>query len=531
MKFSKLIIGSGILLLLFCYTIVTARSKIETTIKDNMTINGLVERDTMSLWLKKIENWGARLTGSPNHRACIDWIAKEFEALGLVVNRDPHPFSYWDLPPANVHLVVGDKELGISSVYPFSGLTDTNGINAPLKYIEAYKDYESVRGTIAVIKITNHSIPTSILFDLLKELPEGSSFYGKEINNPVISSTLFGPKLNILRNAGALGVIAVWEGMSDGMASGQWLPFTFPFKNIPAVWMAGKDGKLLIEMAKKGEKTRLILNGKINKAVKADNLWTIIEGKNNKEIILVATHTDGTNPVEENGFVGLLSLAKRIVESGKKPERSIVFVAVAGHMRLPEIIKTFNQQAMTVWLNEHPELWNGQNGHPHALAGIVLEHLGAMEWKDDSLGYLPSGMPEVEVTFTTTLVMQNIVTEAWKTRTIPYKAALVTPRSLVHLGEGEPFYEAHIPEITILGTPSYLLAEMTEKGPGITFGRASELVNVDLLQDQIRAVSIALDKLLVLPVDSFGKIKHLGLEVRTRDVFEAAKILRKKNNK
>lgn len=491
----------------------------------------LSSSDEVAAWLTKIQNWGSRRTGSPTHLACIDWISGEFEKMGLEVKKDEHAFSYYNVPEENVALsIVNDRDtvkVTPSAVYPFSGLTDENGISARLVYIPG-KQFGRAKGKIAVVEVPNKAVPTDALFDIQNEFPEHAGVLPEKIKNAVLSSTLFGPDLVAYRKAGALGVIAVWKNMSPGMASGQFLPFTFPYRFIPALWAAGEDGRQILAAAKAGKTARMVLNGTLDTTAKAANVWTMIEGKNSEETVLVISHSDGTNPVEENGFVGLLSSAKKMLASGKQPERSVVFVAVAGHLRLPDITHKNKEQATTIWLKEHPELWDGKKDHKKAVAGLVLEHLGAMEWADMEKGFGPTGNPEIEVVYATSLQMQEVVNKNWRLRTVPFRSSVVTPRSIRHLGEGEPLYEAGIPAIAHLGIPSYLLAEPGGVGPGMTHENAADLVNVDLLKDQCTAAFNVLTDLVSLPSGSYGKVKRVGVCGRIKDILKVIKVMRAK---
>lgn len=44
---------------------------------------------------------------------------------------------------------------------------------------------------------------------------------------------------------------------------------------------------------------------------------------------------------------------------------------------------TGDGQATTLWLDAHPELWDGQGDNARAVAVMTLERLACMEWKDD----------------------------------------------------------------------------------------------------------------------------------------------------
>lgn len=489
------------------------------------------EMDNLQTRLTTIASWGSRRTGSVAHHACIDWIADKFGRAGLKVMRDTHIFSLYDLSEENIGLSVdgenGMKKMYPSAAYPFSGLTDSAGVTGELVYIPK-KQYGRSKGKIAVVEVPNKSVPTDALFDVQFEFPKGDTILPERIYNPVLSSTLFGPDLVKFRKAGALAVVAVWKNMTPGMAAGQYLPFTFPYKNLPALWMAGDDGRYVLDAAKKGNKASMLLNGTLDTAVDADNVWAMVEGENPDETILVISHSDGTNPVEENGFIGLISLAEKLKNSGKKPKRTVVFVVVAGHLRLPDLTDKKKEQATTIWLKEHPELWDGKKGHRKAVAGIVLEHLGAMEWADTKEGYLPTGKPEIEVVYATSEKMRHLVKNRWKDRIVPLRASIVTPRSIRHLGEGEPLFEAGIPAVALLGIPSYLLSEIRNQSPGITYDKASTLANPALVAEQCEAAYGVLNDLTEVPVKEFGKVKHVGLCGKICDIIKVIGVMNAK---
>jgi hypothetical protein len=57
-------------------------------------------------------------------------------------------------------------------------------------------------------------------------------------------------------------------------------------------------------------------------------------------------------------------------------------------------------QATSTWLMGHPELWDGKNGNKKAVAGITVEHLGSMEWKEHGNGqYKATGNIQTECTY------------------------------------------------------------------------------------------------------------------------------------
>jgi hypothetical protein len=147
----------------------------------------------------------------------------------------------------------------------------------------------------------------------------------------------------------------VWKGLTPEQAADQYVPFTFPYRDIPAVWVAGEQGEQLLDSARQGARATLTLDAALSPNAITDTVWTVVEGELSNESILVATHSDGVNAIEENGAVGVLELA-RMFAAGPRPRRTLVFVFATGHLRLPAV--TGQGQAMTAWLTAHPDWWS-----------------------------------------------------------------------------------------------------------------------------------------------------------------------------
>eukprot|EP01132_Coremiostelium_polycephalum_P010140 gene10140-12435_t len=453
--------------------------------------SALVDKNTMTEWVQKLNNWGSRIPGSKEHKDSVDWIANEFSKLKMEVKRDEISLHYWDVKHsgAKLEVKVGDQQpvsLSIASVYPFSGVA-SDPITAEMVFVNA-TTFKEAAGKIAVFKVPYTPLPTNMIFANQTVYP--SSFqYPAAISNPVLSATLTGPKLKDFKEAGVLGCICLWQGMDAGTASGQWLPFTLPLQDLPAVWLSQEVTKDLESYIQQGAKATLEIKGSIVPNTKVETVWAVLEGKNNKENIIINTHSDGPNPIEENGFLGMLSVAQNYVRNGIKPNFNLIFVVVAGHLRLPDIVTGEHQQATSVWLNKHPELWNGEDGNQKAVAGVVFEHMGSMEWNTVNGIYQPTGNPELEVIYATSQTMRDVVATAMKGRTVTHKSAVVDPTKLIMLGEGEPLHQNHIPAVAFLGAPNYLLAEMIEGSKGIRPDKAMDLSNIDLLLDQTKFLS------------------------------------------
>ncbi|MDX6742680.1 hypothetical protein [Actinocorallia sp. A-T 12471] len=447
----------------------------------------------------------ARPTGSDAHRALIEDVAARWEALGLEVHRDAHTFTRWEVPTGAARLTVGEESVKVSSAYPYSGTTGPEGVSGRLHLLDGLvKHWRRARGGIAVVEVPHRPVP----FDLLIGQWEGDAPARPPVANPVVTATLFGPALASARKAGVLGVIAVWKGLSPGNAQGQYLPFTFPYRDLPALWVAGEDGERVLAAARAGDDAHLVLDAVLTENTQTETIWTISKatppdkadktptpeaadapdgraatdsapekgtgvqvpdggaasargrgaagGSGGGESVLVVSHSDGVNAIEENGHIGLVEMARDAVE--RPHRRDIVFVLTSGHLRIPAV--TSHGQATTAWLAAHPELWAGGPGQLRAVAGLVVEHLGAREFADDPTTgvYGPTGALEPELLYATTRQLRDLVLEEW-TGPAPAPTEVCAPGPLVHFGEGEPLYERRIPAVCLVTPPQYLLAE------------------------------------------------------------------------
>jgi hypothetical protein len=442
---------------------------------------------------------GRRETGSPNHAEFVDQIAREIESLGLPVHRDSHRFSRWSLnSSSDCALEVADQEVPVASVYPYSGLTGPDGVTGVLQLAGCVP--WKMRGKIAVFDVPYPSVPVKLLVDELGRLQLGASDFPKAIAHPVLASTALGPDLAAAKAAGAVGVIAVWGrdvgwprdgNMTPKLADYQYVPFTFPYRDIPAVWVAGEKGRQLLENASLGKTATLTLKASLSPGTLTDTVWTVVEGEITNESILVVTHTDGVNVVEENGPIGVLELVRMFADE-EKPKRTLVFVFVTGHLRIPAV--TNHGQATTAWLAAHPEWWSGKNGAPRAVAGLVIEHLGALEC--DSKDRVE---PAVELTYATNATMQRVLEASWSEAKRTRGLTLIARPRLLQIGEGEPLYQNGIPAISLASVPDYLLAT------------SGDFVDIDLMHQQIRTFAEALLLLESMPAQKIGRIKWVPL--------------------
>src|SRR5262249_11285879 len=101
-----------------------------------------------------------------------------------------------------------------------------------------------------------------------------------------------------------------------------------------------------------------------------------------KEIIL-GSHTDGTNSMEDNGPAAILALASCLPKEGLP--RTVRIILSGGHF------------AASLGLNTYA-LAHAADLEANALAAIEIEHLGALEWTEVSPGVMAlTGAPELQL--------------------------------------------------------------------------------------------------------------------------------------
>lgn len=410
-------------------------------------------------WIRQINAFGPRLTGTSAHEACIDFLAAELERIGLQVEETVHSITRWI--PQRVALSTPEGvDIRVASPYPYSGQTAENGITAELVWFRGIpRTFHRARGRIAVVSLKRRDLTQILLALCMKRrtcLPDQRANFPFRIRTPLLTG-LMGVPLDKARREGVRAVICVYEGISPAQLEGQVLPFTTPYADLPAVWVNEAEGERLRSLAANRREVTLTLTATLER-VPTLSLHAILPGQRRDETVIINTHTDGPNACEENGSAGILALARHFSrQSISARRRTMVFLLATGHFQIPQIGRN-GDQATSAWLAAHPELWDGKNGHARAMAGLTIEHLGCMEWRDDdcSGAPAPTGKFERDIVYTTNTQLNRTYVSAAHGRS-RIRSVTVFPRSKhVMLGEGQPLYSAGIPVISTCPIPDYL---------------------------------------------------------------------------
>ncbi|MDC7124009.1 MAG: hypothetical protein PQJ46_00480 [Spirochaetales bacterium] len=460
------------------------------------------EQDTKEeLWTlqKELNLLGPRFTGNEAHQKFINLIKSELDKYSIDYKEDVYKFNRWEAQ--DYSLKVDEINIPVSFYYPYSGITSAEGVTAPLIFCKSSSDFRKAKGKIVVVKAGVKALPTGLLFKIRNTKP-GVERLPTRIKNPVVASVLNGHLLKKAKKSGALGAVLIWEGISADNAKGQYLPFTSGYKDFPVLWVDSKNGERLLSSAEKDASATLTLNARLELS-ETSTIYAVIPGKSKTETVIVNTHTDGTNAVEENGAIALIALAKAMSIKDEKPERTTVFVFATGHFQLPQF-GIDEQQATSRWLNDHPEFWDGKDGHAKAVAGLTIEHLGCMEWKDEknNNNYKATGKIDFELVYTANKEMNQIYLDAIKDRKM-LRTITLRPRNSLYFGEGQPLFQRDIPTISLVPAPDYL-CKVSENGE-------IDKINSTLLYEQYQTFVKILDKIDSLPSKEFGSVQKQSI--------------------
>jgi hypothetical protein len=425
--------------------------------------------------VQKMNALGPRFCGNAAHETYTQWLEDQMKKVGLTVDYIPHTaLVFWE--PKTVSLkTAGGQAIPVGAFNRWSPVTGEEGITGPIGYVGRVEGASrfsvsvqpelrpkltvpaDLKGKIALIEIVARKRPLHLLY------PEKdvNYWFDKDRNEafpaeqgPSASNQSLLPKdaIDEIKKAGAVGIIYAWVGLADDDAQGQTRTGTGSQtydadKGLPSLWVVPSTGAELRKMAETGEAVTLTVTATIVPNKPTHTLIGTLPGMSDETIILW-THTDGQNAVEENGgpaIIAMLSYLSKLPKSQR--QRTIKVVMPEGH---------FAEQYLPAhaWIKERPELCE------KAVALVSVEHLGCMEWLSDPVTntYKPTGKAEFAYAFCPTKPLQDAGAEAMRAQSsgreviIGNAARTVTPGTMV-------WFAGHVPCFCFIITPSYLVSD------------------------------------------------------------------------
>jgi hypothetical protein len=430
--------------------------------------------------VQRMVNFGPRLTGSKAHNRYIAWLETQFTKAGCtLLPADNHPLTLWQSKRHGLEVLGGGSPqiIPISSYYPRSGETSSKGVTGKLTYLGAgpavsispgdpggipatLELYESSMSSwlSAAIASAGASLQGAVvLIDLPLPLPLTTAIfapmadYDYDPEEPTGGFTqdykrlwiAGGGGLEQLKSAGAAGVIFSFDASPQAML-GQYVPFSSEGPGLPALNVDRETANTLRALSAGSPTVRLTLYATREPATSPSIVAVLPGDGSTDEVMVLNTHTDGQNFVEENGGVAQVLLARYFnrLPKGKRLKRTLVFSAVTGHMA-PNMPQTKG------FIDAHPDIIS------RTVAAVTLEHLGVSKWLDTlSSGYYEASPYEPGGAYCSTTEMIVPLIESIPEHQINNTAVLHGP---VYFGIGGAFFEAGIPAIGYLTGPNYLV--------------------------------------------------------------------------
>lgn len=407
-----------------------------------------------ALWERTLHmaSYNFRHAGSPTHQRYLNSVEAQFNAYGLSVKRYPTPLKYWEAKRWSLRVKDSHGRVHIVPVAyyrPYSGETPAKGVTATVVDVRTGQaaDYENtdVKGKIVLADLTIPKVTTAVLAPLTlfsKDPAPEDEDYSR------MPSQGIAPDLALARQHGAVAMINIID-RSPAEVSGQFYPHQQHYVGLPALHLDRIQGAKLRALMAAGPITAKLVLTAIKKDSEVDYLAAELPGNGSLEgAILVLTHSDGQNAVEENGVPAVMSMVEYFSRLPLKCRpRDILFLLSGTHM-----VSSEGAVHSDTFLKEHPEIKN------RIKAALAPEHLGTMNWTEDKTtgAYAPTGQSELAIVGVgNSQGLTRLAIDAVASSDLSRTYVLAPYKDLY--GEGTGPYRAGIPTITFITGPSYLV--------------------------------------------------------------------------
>lgn len=396
-------------------------------------------------------DFGPRLPGHPNHVRWVEWMAKQFVDAGLQLGPcESFVYRRWDPLKLALDIVDGSSIQSVANVahYVRCKPTAAEGVSGPLVYggkitAQGFAELgELPKGSIVVF---DGELPVTTVKKLVD--PEYVHLQGQtreDFVNESYSRLWQTPHypLDSLVEKGVAGVVIIMN-VSSAMIGNNYSPHNSHYcPALPALFVGADAGAALRDATQAKMTARLTIHAQWVDCT-VPSLTAVLPGESD-EVMILDTHTDGQNFIEENGCVTLVQLARHFASLPveKRLKRSLVFVGWPGHMAggvLPEA---------PGWIRDHAD------DMKRAAAAFTIEHLGASEWLDvPGKGYAYTGQIEFMNFAVTDGLLKQLVIDGFKKHELPRHVIQKAPGTTT----GDGFHKSGVPHMGCICGPSYLL--------------------------------------------------------------------------
>jgi hypothetical protein len=449
---------------------------------------------------------GGHPTGSPAQGRYINWILSQLRAVpGAQISEEHFTINRWSRGSMSLQLHAGPSTttVPIAAPVPYAEATGSAGVSAPLVEIP---DQEKITAANAAGRIVVRPAPAGSTPNVDFFLPVVSWLVYDPQNTIDPTQTFFGDFINYnarvadLRDAasaGAKGLLFV-KDLPRRQLTNHYEPYEGTPWKVPAVYLGADEGKQLSDAITSGApvSARLVLNASF-KLVDTPTIRARIPGASPQRIV-VDSHTDGTNAVEDNGSVAMVAIARYLagLPSACRP-RTVEFVFPTAHFYQRLVDLTHRHGGAGVIATQ----LDGEYDQGLVSSVLVLEHLGAIDYEqvprsDGGPGgeLLPNGLRAIQfigITPSPSLVatVTEVVRRYELQRTILLQGAdapaSTVPSHCNFGGEGTPYNQHLLPTMGVISAPQSLYDP--------TFGL--EGIDFNLMHDELMAYTELLNRL------------------------------------
>jgi hypothetical protein len=327
-----------------------------------------------------LDGLGNRPTGSPAQQAYIRWIERRLERIpGMQIRTLGYPIRRWDAGRASLR--VGSAATPVAGPVPYSGGTSAAGVTAALVAIPGEQPITAANaaGRIVVRPAPAGVVPlaafTSSVLGWSAYDPDGVFASGGEYRRDFLN---YDPRLRDLLAADAAGAAGILFAKDRPRA--QIRDHTEPYEGLryrtPGLFLGADEGAAAAAAAAAGASATIVLPV-TTKRVITRTLLATLPGRGAQRIV-VDSHTDGTNVVEDNGPIAMTEMAAALARLPRSCRaRTVQFAFSTAHFyqRVSGKPKVRDGGAEQVARQLDRDYDKG------TVAGVVvLEHLGARQY-------------------------------------------------------------------------------------------------------------------------------------------------------
>lgn len=454
---------------------------------------------------------GSRPTGGASQARYIAWIRRRLAAIPGVQTSDlSYPIRRWTPSSASMVLRVNGRRttVPIAGPVPYSQPTGPKGAAASLAYVPADQQITAAnsQGRVVVRDAPAGKIPFAELllpvvswetYDPNNTIDPAGNLVGDFIN--------YLPRIADLRAAGAAGAkgIVFLKDRPRRQLIGHYEPYEGEAWKVPGVFLGTDEGKWITDAIASGlHPSARIVNRAAYRTVTTPSIEATVPGQSPQRIV-IDSHTDGTNAVEDNGPIAMVAMAR-------------YFAALPMECRPRTIQFAFSTAHFYQRVGSDPSVRDGgaeqlaeqldrdyDNGTVSSV--VVLEHLGSRDFEqvprtDGGPGteLKDTGLPAIQfigVTPSPALIsaVDGVVRGYDMQRTVLLQGSdapgASVPQHCSFGGEGTPYERHLLPTIGVIAAPQFLYDPAIEMS-GLDIGvMHSELLGFTELINRLEPMS------------------------------------------